>query len=154
MKKIAQFLLLGFVFIGMILAAMNGHYQGRDSDETGFEQLSNERSGIVVTYFTTDVRCVSCRKIEALTAETIEERFEEERSNGTVVFETKNFDREENKHFIKDYNLSFKTVVISSADSARGHDWKRMDDVWKLIDDPQEFKDYLESGIRGMIKTL
>lgn len=153
MKKIAQFLLLGFVFIGIILAAMNGHFQDRDSDEVGFEHSSDERSGLVVTYFTTDVRCVSCRKIEALTVQTIEERFAEELSNGSVVFHTKNFDREENKHYINDYDLSFKTVVISSIDSNYENKWKRMDDVWKLIDDPEGFKDYLASGIQEMIET-
>jgi hypothetical protein len=58
--------------------------------------------GVVVTYFTTDVRCANCRKIEALSRECVSTRFPEEFKSGRVVFRVVNTDRPESKHFLDD----------------------------------------------------
>jgi hypothetical protein len=63
-------------------------------------------------------------------------------------FQTLNFDRPENKHFIDDYGLAFKTVVVSERKKGKEVRFSKFDDVWKLHDDPKAFKDYLSKGIR------
>ncbi|MGZ0654709.1 nitrophenyl compound nitroreductase subunit ArsF family protein [Coraliomargarita sp. W4R53] len=107
---------------------------------------------VTVTYFTSDVRCVSCKKIEALTRETLQERFADAMTSGALVFETHNIDRPENQHFVEDYQLSFKTVVIAKASATQDTiRWQRMDDVWSYLNQPETFKDYLDAGIREIL---
>ncbi|MBK1828923.1 nitrophenyl compound nitroreductase subunit ArsF family protein [Haloferula rosea] len=109
---------------------------------------------VLVTYFTTDVRCTSCRTIEVLTRETLEQGFASELASGTLRFRTLNLDRPENKHFESDYDLAFKTVVVSRAQSGKSGDWEKLDEVWSLKDDPEAFKAYLEGPIRSRLAAL
>lgn len=103
---------------------------------------------ILVTYFTTDARCPTCLKIEKQTREAMEFAFADELASGTVRFETTNFDRPEYKHFIKTYELSFKTVVISDRHDGEEKDWAKFDEVWDLVHDPEAFATYLQDGVR------
>ncbi|NBB80378.1 MAG: hypothetical protein GVY36_13210 [Verrucomicrobia bacterium] len=84
-----------------------------DATTTANTAQSAAKSPVVVTYFTTDVRCVSCKKIERLTLETLERDFAGAMESGQLRFQTINIDRLENKHYARDYKLAFKTVVVS-----------------------------------------
>jgi len=106
-----------------------------------------EKHSVVVTYFTTDVRCDSCRKIEALTREAVETGFPEQLQDGGVSFRIRNVDEAENAHFITEYELSFKTVVISKSFGDEECSWKKMDDVWKLLGDPDAFDSYISTAV-------
>jgi hypothetical protein len=170
MKKIIQTLLLIFVMGGLAVAVFNRSPQ--DDEEKGSTveakldtsviessspsqttQNPENRSPVVVTYFTSDVRCASCRKIEALTRRTVEERFALDLARGGIRFETLNIDKPENKHFIQDYELAFKTVVISYSMNDETFEWKKMDDVWKLLNAPDKFMDYLSVPIAEALKA-
>ena len=108
---------------------------------------------ILVTYFTTDQRCPTCLKIEKQTREAMESAFADELASGEVLFRTTNFDRAEYKHFIKDYELSFKTVVISDRRDGKEAAWAKFDDVWDLVGEPDAFAAYLQEGVRKYLKT-
>ena len=103
---------------------------------------------VVVTYFTSNVRCKTCLKIEKLTTETLHQNFAQEMANKEVVFQTIIFDQPENKHFVKDYQLSFKTVVVSERKKGKELRFSKYDRVWQLHGDPDAFSDYLSKGIR------
>ena len=103
---------------------------------------------VVVTYFTSDQRCDTCLKIEELTKNAIHNQFPKELEKKEIVFQTINYDRPENKHFIDDYQLAFKTVVVSERKKGKEQQWSKYDKVWELVDDPEEFSSYLQQGIR------
>lgn len=107
---------------------------------------------IVVTYFTSDQRCKTCLKIEKLTRAAILDGFADELVSKEVVFQTINFDQPENKHFVKDYGLAFKTVVVSERKKGKEQQWSKYDKVWELHDDPEKFSTYLQDGIRSYLK--
>ena len=101
----------------------------------------------MVTYFTTDVRCVSCKTIERLTRETLERDFAETMKNGQLRFQTINIDRAENKHYINEYDLSFKTVVVAGASQNANTDWEKLDEVWRLLNAPADFAAYVNAAV-------
>ncbi|CAA6677351.1 MULTISPECIES: nitrophenyl compound nitroreductase subunit ArsF family protein [unclassified Lentimonas] len=107
---------------------------------------------ILITYFTTDVRCTSCLNIETLTRAAVEESFAQELAAGRVRFQTLNLDRPENEHFTSDYDIAFKTVVISEETSEEVIRWEKRDDVWKLLDQPEAFKAYITSSVREFLR--
>lgn len=102
---------------------------------------------VVVTYFTSDKRCTTCKTIEKQTNDTVHNEFHDALIDGSLKFQTINFDRPENQHFIDQYQLAFKTVVISSYDNGAESKWKKFDKVWELVDTPVEFTGYLKQGI-------
>lgn len=118
------------------------------------QQQEHTDTVVVVTYFTTDVRCASCRKIEELTRETLKERFAPELAAGTVRFQTLNLDQKEYKHYASDYELAFKTVVISRERSGQLIEWEKCDEVWSHLNNPEAFKAYLEASVRSHLMPL
>jgi hypothetical protein len=109
------------------------------------------RHVVVVTYFMTDVRCKSCRKIEALTRQTLQNRFANELADGSLQFRTINIDRPENAHYIDSYELSFKTVVVSDMNGDAEARWVRMDNVWQLLGKPDKFEQYIADAVSAYV---
>ena len=108
-------------------------------------------SPIVVTYFITDVRCASCKMIERLTRETLARDFADAMDSGQVRFQTINIDRPENKHYARDYELAFKTVVVSRQSPSGADDWEKLDEVWQLLDTPDAFAAYVGSAVAAKL---
>jgi hypothetical protein len=106
---------------------------------------------VVVTYFTTDQRCTACLQIEQLTRLALAEQFAAELDQGLVRFETYNLDRPQNRHFTRDYQLAFKTVVVSDYRDGREVSWQKMDDVWRLLSRPGDFKAYVATKVRDYL---
>ena len=108
---------------------------------------------VLVTYFTSDVRCPTCIKIEKQTREAVESGFADELAAGTVRFQAINFDQPGNKHFIDDYGLAFKTVVVSERHQGKEVKWDKYDQVWELVGEPDAFAAYLQQGINRHLKA-
>ena len=123
------------------------------SAETAEYAINQSNHIIVVTYFTSNQRCQTCLKIEKLTKEAITTGFAKELASKEIVFQTINFDKPENKHFVKDYQLAFKTVVVSERKKGKEQKWSKYDKVWQLHDDPEQFSSYLQNGIRSYLTT-
>ena len=108
---------------------------------------------VVVTYFTSNARCTTCLKIEKQTHDTLEKNFAKELASKEMVFQTINFDKPENKHYIKDYDLAFKTVVVTEHKNGKEVQWAKYDKVWNLVDTPEQFSAYLKDGIRQHLSS-
>ena len=112
------------------------------------EEVAEPAHLVLVTYFTSDARCPTCLKIEKQTREAIEDAFSGELASGAVRFQTINFDQAANKHFAEDYELAFKTVVISDRRDGKEVKWAKFDEVWDLVEDRAAFAAYLQDGVR------
>ena len=100
---------------------------------------------IVAYYFYTNVRCPSCHKIEQYTNEAIEQYFKEALASGRLIFKPVNTDQKENRHFIKDYQLYTKSVVISMVNGGKEVKYKNLTEVWRYLRNKQQFYDYINS---------
>ncbi len=101
-----------------------------------------------MTYFRNNIRCVSCKKIEALTNETARKDFAEELASGKLVFRVIDVDEPANNHYIKDYQLTTKSVVISLHVDGKETSWTDMEKIWDLLSEPEAFRAYLAEPIR------
>jgi hypothetical protein len=107
---------------------------------------------VVVTYFHGDLRCATCRKLEALSKETVEANFAKEIAAGAVTFRAINTDRPEHHHFVKDYELASGALVVSEEAGGTVLRWNRLDKVWLLVrGDRQAFDDYVVAGVRAYL---
>jgi hypothetical protein len=108
-------------------------------------------AAVVVTYFTTDVRCKSCRTIESLSRQAIDEGFPDEVSRGSVVFRVLNTDRPENEHFVDDYEITNKTVIVSHLTDGKESEWINRQDVWLLLNEPDKFLAYVREPVNRFL---
>ncbi|HEX6813365.1 MAG TPA: nitrophenyl compound nitroreductase subunit ArsF family protein [Planctomycetota bacterium] len=106
---------------------------------------------VLVTYFTTNVRCVSCRTIEELTRRAVAEGFPAELAAGKVVFRVVNTDLPEHQHFVDHYTITNKTVVVSHQRDGREVEWTGRQDVWLHFGEPETFFTYVREPIRSYL---
>ncbi len=111
-------------------------------------------STLVVTYFHTTARCPSCLRIEDLTVSTLTSRFAEPLATGRMKWRHINVDDPENAHFIKEYGLYTKSVVVSEVHDGQERRWKVLDKVWKLLGDAPAFQDYVEAEVKAYLESV
>jgi hypothetical protein len=108
---------------------------------------------IVAYYFHGDVRCVSCRKIEAYTKEAIDSAFGDALKSGRLEWRVVNTDSSQNEHFLQDYQLFTKSVVVSDVRAGKETRWKNLDKVWELLGDQDKFHAYIQAELRPFVDS-
>lgn len=121
-------------------------------DTTAAVSDSTAPHRVLAYYFHTTQRCATCRKIEAYTAEAISTGFPEELKDGRLVFQALNIDEEGNEHFVKDYKLFTKSVVIVDEQSGKQIAWKNLPKIWELIGgDKETYIRYIQGETRAYL---
>ena len=108
---------------------------------------------IVVSYFHGDVRCPTCKKLEAYSREAVEKTFAAEIAAGRLAFKMVNTDRPENEHFVTDYSLVTKALVVTEESGGKVVRWTNLDKIWTLVrGDQQPYTDYVVAGVRAYLE--
>ena len=118
---------------------------------SGQADNASDSPKFIATYFLTNVRCPSCLTIERLTAQTIKSEFAEAMDSGMLEWRTINIDGEGNYHFVKDYNLYTKSVIISEISEGKEVRWKNLPKVWELLRNEAKFSRYLKDEITAFM---
>ena len=108
---------------------------------------------VIAYYFHGNFRCVSCVKIETLSRKVVTEGFPEEIETGRLEFRKVNVDEPQNRHFVEEYQLSGKSLVIVELRDGRRIRWRNMQDVWTLLDSEPEFISYVRDGVSAFLKS-
>jgi len=137
-----------FVVVGTLFGAER---QAVTADKTAVKYPDNQ---IVVTYFHTDYRCATCMKLETYSQEAVEKNFSKELQVEAVIFRTLNVDKPENKHYIKEYNLYTKSLVVIHTRGGKVIRWKNLPDIWKHVRDRSRFEAYVRNEILAFMKDL
>ena len=106
---------------------------------------------VVAYYFHGNVRCATCKKIEALTKESIDGAYAADLKKGNLEWRVVNIDLPENKHFIKDYQLYTRSVVLSDLHKGEQSRWRNLDKVWTLVRDHDQFVSYIQKEVASFL---
>ncbi|MFA5276687.1 MAG: nitrophenyl compound nitroreductase subunit ArsF family protein, partial [Candidatus Omnitrophota bacterium] len=97
-------------------------------------------------------RCPTCHKLETYSKEAIEENFKDEIASGKIVFNVINTDKKENRHFINDYQLYTKSLVISLIENGKEVKSKNLVKIWDYVGNKQKFFDYVAGEINSFLQ--
>lgn len=151
MKKLFTYLLTALAFGGVAAAVYRQSIASETAQASGAETEAAQGERVTVTYFTTDVRCVSCVKIEELTRRSVEQNFANELESGRLVFRMINTDQPDNRHFVNDYQLVSKTVVVSELINGEETNWVNVQEVWSLLRDEEKFVEHMSGIVRNFL---
>ncbi|HEX6790455.1 MAG TPA: nitrophenyl compound nitroreductase subunit ArsF family protein [Candidatus Krumholzibacteria bacterium] len=112
-------------------------------------RLTND--GVVAYYFHTTYRCTSCRKIETYSRLAIETGFAGDIASGRLQIRLVNIEDEGNRHYVHDYQLYTKSLVLSERAAGREVRWKNLTRVWELLNDEPAFVDYVQRETRAFL---
>ena len=107
---------------------------------------------VVANYFHTTQRCMTCRAIEALSREAITNKFASELARGTLEWRIVNVQLPENRHFIQDYQLFTKSLVLVEFKDGRETGHKVLEKTWELVGDKAAFMDYVAHEVRAFLE--
>lgn len=102
---------------------------------------------VIVYYFHTTYRCPTCHKIENYTREAVETGFAQALKEGRLEFHAVNVEEKGNEHYIKDYQLHTKSVVVSDIKDGQEAQWKDLTKVWELTHDKEAFFKYIQDEV-------
>jgi len=109
-------------------------------------------SKVIAYYFHGTFRCTTCRTIEQYSHDAIQTYFAKELGNGKLEFRPVNVEEPGNKHFIQDYQLFTRSLVLSLVSDGKEKKWKNLPDVWKLVRDKEKFLKYVKDEVEKFLK--
>lgn len=114
-------------------------------------QLSHK---VIAYYFHGKFRCSSCKKIEAYTQEAVQGQggFADPLKSGRLEWRVINVEDPGNEHFVKDFQLYTKSVVIVDIRDGKQKQWKNLAKVWELLYDKDTFVNYVRDEINAYLR--
>ena len=141
-RKIITALLVLFA-VGSLIYAFLPEGEGEVSTSTDNDTY------VAVFYFHGNARCQTCRLIETSTQEAVNGI-----TNSGVRWRAINVEEPGNEHFISDFRLTMKTVVIAEVRNGQIGQWEQMNEVWPLARSRAEFINYIQTGVRRHLEAL
>ena len=158
MRLISFFLMV----LAITVVVMVSSYAQDDSLKVATENKTNESKvenetkvvpeRIFAYYLHGDKRCATCRKLEAYSEEALREGFPEMLEDSTLIWGTINYDRKENEHYLKDYNLFTKALILSRVRDGSEIEWKNLDRIWELVNNKDKFLEYVRKETEAFLK--
>jgi hypothetical protein len=109
---------------------------------------------VIAYYFHTNARCSTCIKIEQYSHEAIEQGFSNELKNGTLEMRVVNYEQPEYRHFMQDYKLVSKSLVLVNMVNGKQTKWTNLKLVWQLTGHKDAFLNYVRKEVRGYLSSM
>ncbi|MFA5555200.1 MAG: nitrophenyl compound nitroreductase subunit ArsF family protein [Phycisphaerae bacterium] len=157
-KKIVTILLLVFIAgsIVFMIAKESKTEPSQDrinppesevSAESNDSAQAEHKTQIIVYYFHGDMRCVTCQRLQNYAKEALDTYFEKELASGEIIWSEINVDRAENRHFIQDYSLVTKSVVLSKRQNGQQVEWRNLDQIWQKVRSKEDYIKYIHESV-------
>ena len=108
-------------------------------------------NAFVAYYFHGNKRCSTCRKLEAYSEEAVTDGFATEIEAGELEWRVVNTDENANAHFVTDFELVTKSVVLVEYRDGEVVRFKNLKLVWQLVGDRDGFLRYVREETRDFL---
>jgi hypothetical protein len=106
----------------------------------------------VAYYFHLTVRCDTCLRIENLADQFIKSRCGAELASEALVFKPVDYEKPENAHFAKHYELPCPSLVLVRQVDGQDQQWKLLGKTWDLVEIPPRLRHYLEEELSAFLE--
>jgi len=158
--------MLVIVAIGLSWSSLHAETSGETSikkDETKAMSESGAVSAkpevpadgttINVYYFHGTRRCKTCLAIESKARAVIEKAFADEMKAEVITWQAIDTDLKENKHFEKEFDLMFSSVIVTKVKNGKQVEWKNLQKVWELVWDSEAYEEYVQKEVRAYLES-
>ncbi|HSN56151.1 MAG TPA: nitrophenyl compound nitroreductase subunit ArsF family protein [Candidatus Sulfomarinibacteraceae bacterium] len=139
------------VVVGGLLLALATVWPAVAADDAASPAAGAVTDGVVAFYFHGNVRCATCRTIEAYAHDAIHAGFAGELDDGALSWRVVNVDEPENKHFVQDFQLVTRSVVLAELRDGKVVRFTNLDKVWQLVRNRDDFVDYIQNETREFL---
>jgi hypothetical protein len=147
-KPIISKTLIAFVLISI------GFLLGKHSvRQTKTNQINDHAQSnyVKVYYLHSTFRCVTCNTIEKMTRNLLENSYKEALASGMIQWQEIDF--QENEMIAKKFGVIASCVVVAAVKNGEISNFKRLDEVWTLMQDTQKFNLYISGAIDAYLSA-
>ena len=108
---------------------------------------------VTAYYFHGAFRCPTCQKLEQYSQEAIKTNFSEALASGKLAFTVVNVEINGNEHYMTDYQLYTKSLVLSLRKNGKEVAFKNLDKIWEYVGNKQRFQDYVRNEVAAFLKA-
>jgi hypothetical protein len=123
----------------------------QEPDSAAVENPEVAAEVVFASYLHGTRRCATCRKLEAYSEEALKTAFQDELNDSTLIWRTINYDQKENEHYLKDYGLYTKALILSRVRDGSETEWENLTEIWELVGDKDEFLKYVREETRAFM---
>ena len=147
MRRTLTIALLCFVAVTILYAFGVFRREGPTSTSAESAEPRDAASSptVIAYYFHTSNRCANCMKFEAWGSEAFQGRLGERLKTGEVEWKVLNIEEPQNRHFIDEYRLHTKAIILSRLQDGKQVQWKNLERIWDLLKDKDAFTQYVAS---------
>jgi hypothetical protein len=109
---------------------------------------------VIAYYFHGTHRCTTCLTIERYSREAIEKYFSKELHDKRLEFIPLNVEEPENQHYIQDYQLYTRSLVLALYKDDKQAKWKNLTDVWTYVRDREKFYQYVKDETGNLLQEI
>ena len=107
---------------------------------------------VTAYYFHGTFRCPTCKTMEQYSKEAIESNFKDALASGKLTFKVVNIEDKGNEHYVNDYQLYTKSLVLSLTKEGKEMRSKTLDKIWEYVGNKQRFQDYVRDEVAAFLK--
>ena len=114
------------------------------------QQLTRRK--VIAYYFHGNFRCYTCHMMEQYSKEAIQTNFKDALSSGELEFKAANVEERGNEHYVNDYQLYTKSLILSLIKDGKEIKSKNLTKIWDYVRNKQEFFDYVNEEVNNFLK--
>lgn len=117
-----------------------------------FAEENKTETKVIAYYFHGNFRCYTCNMMEKYSQEAIEANFKDALASGKLELKVVNVEDRGNEHFVDDYKLYTKSLIISLVKDGKEVRHKNLDKIWQLARNKDKFIDYVAGEVTALMK--
>jgi|GEM_PF-5064706 len=110
-------------------------------------------TAITVYFFHGNKECPFSKKIEDNSLKAAQEALPDLFKSGGIGWIKVNSELPENAHFIKEFNVNGKAVVLVKTVNGQQTAFKNLDKMWDFIKDDQKFLEFFKAEIKAFVEA-
>lgn len=127
------------------------HTASENSSQTTNIQIPSQGRHVVLYYFHTTFRCASCVTIEKTARQVVNEQFKKQIDDGLLQFYPVDVEKPQNRHYIEDYQLYSKSLVLVEYRDGKEVRHKNLEGIWQQTS-LDGLRDYLAREITAFLE--
>jgi hypothetical protein len=120
--------------------------------EAAIAATAAEKAKVMLYYLHPTGRCSRCIAMEKYSQEAVEKYFSKQVGNGSLEFKSLNTDEPQNSHFVQDYQLVTKSLVITLVKGGKEQKYENLKGIWEHSGNQEAFHQYVKANVENYLK--
>jgi hypothetical protein len=150
MKRIITTLLLVFAVASLLFVLVSDGPVSSDTQSTE-EKAPVAQTELLVYYMDMGKDCTTCLNLESYTREALDTYFAADLASGRIQWRTADLDDPANAHFVDEFGLYTKSVVLVRFKSGAQTRFDSLSRIWELVYDKDAYIAYIRDEVSGFL---